>query len=108
MDGFEYQILEKFMDKLFSPHPYGTQTTLGKTEHLKNPNLNKMYEFFRTYYVPNNMALVLTGNFKSKEVIPLIKKEFGLLERGASPRKVDFKLGTIKGKEKEKVRFTPV
>lgn len=110
MDGFEYQILEKFMDELFSPHPYGTQTTLGKTEHLKNPNLNKMYEFFRTYYVPNNMALVLTGNFNSKEVIPLIEKEFGVLERGAELAPNNFPMAKIngKGKVKVKVRFTPI
>ncbi|MGK0388963.1 MAG: zinc protease [Maribacter sp.] len=108
MDGFEYQILEKFMDGLFSPHPYGTQTTLGKTVHLKNPNLNKMYEFFNTYYVANNMALVLSGNFNIEEAKVLVAEKFGNWERGKTPTTIDFPISKIEGKKKDKVRFTPI
>ncbi len=108
MDGFEYQIYETFMDKLFSPHPYGTQTTLGKTEHLKNPSLNKMYEFFRNYYVANNMALILTGDFDAEKIKPLIAEKFGRLKKGNVPAFPDYPINKFEGKEITKVRYTPI
>ncbi len=108
MDGFEYQIFETFMNKLFAPHPYGTQTTLGKTEHLKNPSLHKMYEFFKTYYVANNMALILTGDFNSEDIKPWIEKTFGQLKSGEVKDFPDYPIKQFEGKEKVNVRFTPV
>lgn len=69
-------IYEKVLDKLFPKHPYGQQTTIGTIEHLKNPSIKKMYEFYNSYYVPNNMALVLSGDFDSDEAINIIDKYF--------------------------------
>ncbi|RME94496.1 MAG: insulinase family protein, partial [Bacteroidetes bacterium] len=62
---------------LFPTHPYGTQTTLGKPEHLKNPSMRNIERFFETYYVPNNAALCLAGDFDPDEVIRLIDESFG-------------------------------
>ena len=36
----------------FPNHPYGTQTTLGSSEHLHNPSMVAINNFFDTYYVP--------------------------------------------------------
>lgn len=62
---------------LYPSHPYGLQTTLGKGEHLKNPSHVKIQEFFKTYYRPNNMAIVLAGDFEPKEAVALAEKYFG-------------------------------
>lgn len=62
---------------LYPSHPYGLQTTLGKGEHLKNPSHVKIQEFFQTYYRPNNMALVLAGDFAPEEAVALAEKYFG-------------------------------
>jgi zinc protease len=62
---------------LFPTHPYGTQTTLGRPEHLKNPSMRNIERFFETYYVPNNAALCLAGDFDPDEVIALIDESFG-------------------------------
>jgi len=62
---------------LFPRHPYGTQTTIGSAEHLKNPSQARIQEFFRTYYVPNNMALFLSGDFAPEEAARLAEKYFG-------------------------------
>ncbi|HRE96111.1 MAG TPA: pitrilysin family protein, partial [Flavobacteriales bacterium] len=69
-------VLEKYMQKFYKVHPYGQQTVIGKTEHLKNPSLTAMYNYFNTYYVANNMALILSGDFKSEEVIRIIEEKF--------------------------------
>lgn len=62
---------------LFPKHPYGTQTTIGKADHLKNPSHHKIQWYFQTYYVPNNMALILAGDFDPDEVVRLANKYFG-------------------------------
>ena len=66
--------------ELFPNHPYGTQTTIGKGEHLKKPSLVKLQEYFTTYYVPNNMAIVLAGDFDPDEAVRLAEKYFGSYE----------------------------
>ena len=45
---------------LFPNHPYGLQTTIGTSEHLKNPSMVAIHNYFNKYYVPNNMAVVLS------------------------------------------------
>ena len=62
---------------LFPNHQYGTQTTIGEGEHLKNPSMVNIHEYFDTYYVPNNMAIVLAGDFDFDETINLINDHFG-------------------------------
>ncbi|HMO39308.1 MAG TPA: insulinase family protein [Saprospiraceae bacterium] len=62
---------------LFPKHPYGTQTTLGSARHLKNPSHVKIQEYFSTYYVPNNMGIVLTGDFDPDEAVALAERYFG-------------------------------
>ncbi len=62
---------------LFPNHPYGTQTTIGKAEHLRNPSMKNIQSFFETYYVANNMAIVMAGDFDPDEVVKLAEKYFG-------------------------------
>ena len=65
---------------LWPTHPYGTQTTLGSPEHLKNPSLARVYDYFRTWYVPNNMAVCLSGDFDPDSMIVLVDETLGRLE----------------------------
>lgn len=62
--------------ELFKNHPYGTQPTLGKVEHLKNPSLQNIGEYFRTYYVPNNMAIFLSGDIEKEATMKIIDAAF--------------------------------
>ena len=64
-------------ETLFPKHPYGTQTTMGTAEHLRNPSMVNIQHFFQTYYVPNNMAIVLAGDFDPYQAIELAEKYFG-------------------------------
>ena len=69
--------IEALLAQLFPTHPYGTQTTLGTQEHLKNPSITNIKNYFNRYYVPNNVAICMAGDFNPDEVIELIKKYFG-------------------------------
>ena len=66
-----------FMKKLFPTHPYGTQTTIGTQEHLKNPSIVNIMNYFNRYYVPNNVAICMAGDFNPDEVVATIEKYFG-------------------------------
>ena len=71
---------ETLMAALFWKHPYGQQTTIGTIEHLKNPSIKKIKEFYSKWYVPNNMAVVMAGDFDPDEVIKSIDQKFSVLQ----------------------------
>jgi predicted Zn-dependent peptidase len=62
---------------LYPTHPYGTQTTIGTIEHLQNPSITEIKKYFGQYYVPNNIALCLSGDLDYDQTIRLIDKYFG-------------------------------
>ncbi len=64
---------------LYPTHPYGTQTTIGTIEHLQNPSITEIKKYFGQYYVPNNIALCLSGDLDYDQTIRLIDKYFGEL-----------------------------
>lgn len=68
------------MDALFPSHPYGQQPTIGVSEHLKNPSMEAIQAYFKKYYVPNNMAVVLVGDLKFDETIEKVNNAFGKME----------------------------
>lgn len=73
------QASEAMYRGLFPNHPYGLQTTLGEAEHLKNPSIINIKNFFSQYYVPNNMAVVMSGDFDPDQAIRIIDEYFGKL-----------------------------
>lgn len=73
------------MEALFPHHPYGTQTTIGTQKDLRNPSITNVKNFFNTYYVPNNMAIIMAGDFNPDEAIRLIDKYFGGMQRKEIP-----------------------
>jgi predicted Zn-dependent peptidase len=76
---------EALLRGLFPNHPYGLQTTLGESEHLKNPSIINIRNFFDQYYVPNNMAVVMSGDFDPDEAILIIERHFGHLKPSPLP-----------------------
>ena len=79
------RVNEELFRGLFPHHPYGTQTTLGTIEHLKNPSMTNIYRFHHTYYVPNNMCIAMAGDFNPDEAIKIIDKYFGTWVPGDVP-----------------------
>src|SRR5690554_7727 len=70
------------MENLFKTHPYGTQTTIGTSDHLKNPSMEKIHAYFEARYKPNNMAIILAGDIDPDETVELMVKYFGDYEKG--------------------------
>ena len=71
------KIFEALSAKMFPTHPYGTQTTIGTQEHLKNPSITNIKNYFHNYYCPNNVAICMAGDFDPDEVIAILERHFG-------------------------------
>lgn len=77
----------ELMDALFPTHPNGQQTTIGKSEHLKNPSMVAIHKYFDEYYVPNNYAMVLVGDLDFDKTIKAVDQYFGTFEYKELPKK---------------------
>lgn len=82
MANDDEKAIEALLLKLFPTHPYGTQTTIGTQEHLKNPSLVNIRNYFNKYYVPNNVAICMAGDLDPEQTIALIEKYFGQWKSG--------------------------
>lgn len=71
------KVYTALFELLYPGHPYGTQTTIGTQDHLKNPSITNIKNYFNRYYVPNNTAICMAGDMNPDEVIALIDKYFG-------------------------------
>ena len=80
LDNDSRKVFEALMTNLFTKHAYGTQTTIGTVEHLKNPSLIKIREYYNTYYVPNNMAIILAGDLDPDQTINWIAEKFSYMK----------------------------
>ena len=69
--------IDALNEMLFPHHPYGHQTVIGTQDHLKNPSIRAIRKQKDTYYVPNNMAIILSGDFNPDEMVAVIEKYFG-------------------------------
>ena len=80
VDNDGWKVQETKNAALFPTHNYGQQTTIGTIEHLKNPSLVEIRNYYNKYYVPNNMAVILAGDFNSDEVIKKIDQTMGKMK----------------------------
>ena len=78
------KVYEAMNAALFPNHPYGRQTVLGTQEHLKNPSITNVKNYHDQYYVPNNMAICLSGDFDPEQMIAMIDQYFGDMEPNPS------------------------
>lgn len=102
------KMMEEYSQNFYRKTPYGQQTILGTIEDLKNPSLRKMEEYFDTYYVANNMALIIAGDIDIESIKPLISEKFGAWRRGPDIPETGFYEEPFKGKELVTVRMTPL
>ena len=88
---------------LYPKHAYGTQSILGEVEHLKTPAFDDMVAFFGRWYVPNNMAIILSGDVDAS-VLPLLENSFGRLKPRALEPPAKGALPPLKGRTAKEFR----
>ncbi|HSG98614.1 MAG TPA: pitrilysin family protein [candidate division Zixibacteria bacterium] len=75
------KLVEEFLAAAFKAHPYGVPG-VGHMSDLGNYSREEAMEFFRKYYVPNNLCVAVVGDVDANEVIKFAEKYFGDLPRG--------------------------
>lgn len=90
---------------LYKVHPYGQQPTIGTVEHLKNPSLVYIQNYFDTYYVPNNMGIFISGDIDIEETIALIAEKFGHWEPRPVPEVGPWDEPALSGAERRTVQY---
>jgi predicted Zn-dependent peptidase len=97
---------------LWPNHPYGLQTTIGTQEHLKNPSITNIKNYFNKWYRPNNVAICMAGDFDPDKTIAIIDKYFSSWKPGADVKQPTFaslppltspKDTTVVGQEAEQI-----
>ncbi len=75
---------EAFEALFWQAHPYGVPV-LGWASEVESITAQDVRDFYKIYYAPNNVRLVMVGDFDSDKVIELAKQYFGRIPRGSVP-----------------------
>lgn len=71
---------EEFNQHLYGENSPYARSIIGFTEHLKTPSLSKLIDFYNTFYVPSNMALILSGDITADVAKKLVEESLGQWE----------------------------
>lgn len=85
LDNDGEKVEESLYAAIFPNNNYGKQTTIGTVEHLKNPSLNHIRNYYYTYYVPNNMGVIMSGDFNPDVMIKKVDQKFGYMKAKPVP-----------------------
>lgn len=77
--GHTYYVINKQLYP--ANHPYNWQV-IGSLEDLQNATLADVKEFFNRWYVPNNVTLVLAGDFDKVQARKWVEKYFNEIKPG--------------------------
>ncbi len=106
IDNKDRLLNTKVNDLLFKVHPYGQQPTLGTIEHLKNPSIKEIEKFYNTHYVPENMAICISGDIDPDETIKIIEDHFSSWKSDAPLRpEPKWEEQPLSGREFVKVQY---
>jgi len=105
LDNKQRIIMEAVDNLLYKKHPYGQQPTLGRVEHLKNPSLENITKYFKTYYVPNNMSIFISGDIDKEETIKVIDQHFSVWQPKEVPAWQPIEEAPLNGREFVSVNY---
>lgn len=97
VDNAPYGHTRYVINKALYPldHPYNWQV-IGSLEDLQNATLDDVKEFFRLWYVPNNVTLVIAGDFDPAQARKWVEKYFSEIKRGAPIEAMAKRPGVVK------------
>ncbi|MGH9522664.1 MAG: M16 family metallopeptidase [Terriglobales bacterium] len=78
------RLVEQFLATAFEAHPYH-RPTIGWPSDLRHFSATDAKQFFKTYYVPNNMYVAIVGDVKAADAIALVTKYFGRIPAAPKP-----------------------
>ena len=88
------QIDRNILSVIYEGHSLSLPT-LGTYTTIENMNRDEVYNFYKNYYVPNNMIISVVGNFNTSEMLKNIKEIYGEVKPGVItyPQNVQLRSG---------------
>ena len=80
------QFLFAVSENLFKVHPYKNKN-IGEMADLDASTLQEFKDYFKTWYGPDNAALVVAGDIDSEKTKELIKQYFGEIPSRPAPKR---------------------
>jgi len=71
---------QRMLSTAYEWHNYG-KTTIGARSDIENVPIDRLQNFYRTYYQPDNAVLVVVGKIDEEKTIALVNEYFGPIPR---------------------------
>jgi predicted Zn-dependent peptidase len=78
------KLVEEFISAAYKAHPYHN-SLVGHMSDIMNYNRMDALQFFKKYYVPSNMVVVIVGDVRPENVRQLAEKYLGKIPAGPKP-----------------------
>ncbi|MFH1771562.1 MAG: pitrilysin family protein [Candidatus Omnitrophota bacterium] len=79
-------LYKEFFKTAYSQHPY-RHPIIGYEETIKNISREQVIGFYRKWYVPQNMTVVIAGNIDTEKTKDIVQRAFGPIKRKINPKK---------------------
>lgn len=78
------QLINVIFENAYVKYPY-RWSPIGKEQYIDKATLQEFMDFYKTFYVPNNAVLVLSGDISVEQSKAMIEKYFGDIPKGTKP-----------------------
>lgn len=79
------KIYRHLFETAYKVHPY-RRPIIGYEETVKHFTRDQIVGFYRQWYAPKNMIVVIVGDLNAEQALALVKKEFGPMPKTPDPR----------------------
>lgn len=73
-------LMQKVMGSAFEWHNYG-KSTIGNRADIERVPIERLKNFYKKYYQPDNAVLIVAGKFDQAEALDLINQYFGTIPK---------------------------
>ena len=78
-------LIQKLFSTAYRVHPYG-RPVIGTRSSVKSFTREKILDFYRKWYSPDNMILVIVGDFDPGEIRDAVGRTFGKIRKRNTPK----------------------
>jgi zinc protease len=73
-------VIQRILSASYMWHNYG-KSTIGARADIENVPIDRLQNFYKTYYQPDNAVLVVAGKIEEESTLKLINEYFGVIPK---------------------------